>query len=100
MPHTVMGNTPITNRQSQRQLMSTQRPSIVVSRLTSKYQATVPKKVRDILSLDAGDQIAFEISNGEVKLHKAQSIDVEYLASIETGLSEWSSKEDDAYDDL
>jgi AbrB family looped-hinge helix DNA binding protein len=72
-----------------------------VSKLTSKYQATVPKSVREALSLQAGDQIAFEIVRGQVRLRKADSIDLEYLASIESGLGEWSSDEDtQAYREL
>ena len=100
MSHYVMGNTSITLTQQRGIAMSRQTSSIAVSRLTSKYQATVPKKVRDALSLQAGDQVAFEISNGEVKLRKAQPIDIDYLASIQSGLSEWRSPEDDAYDGL
>jgi AbrB family looped-hinge helix DNA binding protein len=70
-----------------------------VSKLTSKYQATVPKSVREALSLHAGDQIAFEIVRGQVRLRKADPIDLEYLASIESGLGEWSSDADtQAYD--
>ena len=65
-----------------------------VSKLTSKYQATVPKKIRDVLSLQAGDRVAFEIVKGEVRLRKAEQIDLDYLASVESGLGEWSSRED------
>ena len=74
---------------------------IAVSKLTSKYQATVPKSIRDALSLKAGDQIAFEIVNGQVRLRKAEPIDLEFLASVESGLGEWSSDADhQAYDEL
>jgi antitoxin PrlF len=72
-----------------------------VSKLTSKYQATVPKSVREALSLRAGDQIAFEIVRGQVRLRRADPIDLEYLASIESALGEWSSDADtQAYDEL
>ncbi|MCZ6657019.1 MAG: type II toxin-antitoxin system PrlF family antitoxin [Gammaproteobacteria bacterium] len=75
--------------------------SIAISKLTSKYQATVPRSVREALALKAGDRIAFEVCDGEVKLRKAQSIDLEYLASVESGLGEWNSDEDArSYDDL
>ena len=72
-----------------------------VSKLTSKYQAIIPKKVRDLLSLQAGDRIAFEIEKGEVRLRKAGQVDLAHLSSIESGLSEWSSAADSrGYDDL
>lgn len=75
--------------------------AIAISKLTSKYQATVPKAVRDALSLKAGDQVAFEVCDGEVKLRKAQPVDLEYLAAVASGLGEWNSDEDaKSYDDL
>ncbi len=73
----------------------------LVSKLTSKYQATVPKEVRELLALKAGDSIAFEIVRGEVKLRKAEALDHDYLASLQSGLGEWASDQDaQAYDEL
>ena len=72
-----------------------------VSKLTKKYQATVPEAVRSKLKLKAGDVIAFDIENEIVKVRKARSIDVEFSSALVPTLSEWDSKNDEeAYNDL
>jgi antitoxin PrlF len=71
------------------------------SRLTSKYQATVPAAVRDSLGLKAGDSLNFEITPDGVVLSKATGQDLEFARSLVGTLSEWSSSADeDAYRDL
>lgn len=72
-----------------------------MSALTSKYQATLPKPVRERLNLKAGDRIVFSIENDRVYIQKATGFDVPYLRSLETTLEEWASPEDEeAYKDL
>jgi len=72
-----------------------------LSKLTKKYQATVPKAVRNKLKLGAGDTIAFEIENDVIKLRKANPIDIEFASSLVPTLSEWESQNDEeAYRDL
>ena len=72
-----------------------------VSKLTKKYQATVPEVVRKKLKLKAGDAIAFEIDNETIKLRKAQPIDIEFSSALVPTLSEWESQNDEeAYGDL
>jgi antitoxin PrlF len=72
-----------------------------ISKLTKKYQATVPEAVRKRLNLKAGDVIAFEIDKDIIKLRKAIPIDVEFSSSLVTTLSEWESQNDEeAYNDL
>ena len=71
------------------------------SKLTSKYQATIPEPVRKLLHLDAGDSLAFDISEDEVRLRKANPIDLAFTQSIESTLEEWVSEADElAYHDL
>jgi AbrB family looped-hinge helix DNA binding protein len=71
------------------------------SKLTKKYQATVPKVVRKKLKLNAGDVIAFEIENETIKLRKAKPIDIEFSSALVPTLSEWESQNDEeAYNDL
>lgn len=67
-------------------------------KLTSKYQTSIPKEIREILGLNKGDSIGFEIIEAEkkeVKLFKLEPLDVDYLKSLESSLEEWNSKEDD-----
>lgn len=73
-----------------------------VSRLTSKYQATVPAPVREALDLGKGDTIVFEIrQDGVVTLRKATPLDLAFAKAIEPLLSEWDSEEDEeAFGDL
>ena len=72
-----------------------------VSRLTSKSQTTIPRQVREKLSLRPGDVILYEIEGTEVRLRKGSPIDVSYLRAVQATLTEWDSPEDAAaYDDL
>ena len=72
-----------------------------ISKLTKKYQATVPKPVRKKLNLNVGDVIAFEIEDDIIKLRKARPIDIEFSNALIPTLSEWESQHDEeAYNDL
>jgi AbrB family looped-hinge helix DNA binding protein len=71
------------------------------SKLTKKYQATIPEPVRQLLHLDAGDEIAFDIEDDDVHLRKASPVDLAFSQSIEGTLNEWMSEADEeAYRDL
>ena len=74
---------------------------MIISRVTSKYQATIPSDIRDILKLGRGDSIAFSITDGKVVLEKVQPVDANFLRMLDRTLSEWNSPEDDdAFKDL
>jgi len=71
------------------------------SKLTKKYQATIPEPVRKVLHLQAGDAIAFDIENNDIHLRKARPIDLVFAQSLEGTLTEWTSEADEkAYHDL
>jgi len=72
------------------------------SRLTSKGQATIPRRVREKLNLLPGDRVLFEETDeGIVGIRKAESLDLEFLLAVEKTLSEWDSENDTlAYRDL
>ena len=71
------------------------------SKLTRKYQATIPEPVRKLLHLDAGDVIAFDIEDDNVHLRKANPVDLAFAQSIEGTLNEWiSAADEEAYRDL
>ncbi len=72
------------------------------SRLTSKFQATVPLMIRKHLHLKKSDEIIYELLNdGTVVIRKTTPLDMEYLKSIESTLIEWNSEDDErAYKNL
>ncbi len=45
---------------------------MILSRLTTKAQTTIPQAVRTALGLGPGDAIAYEIVEGHVRLTKAR----------------------------
>ena len=72
-----------------------------VSRLTSKYQATIPRPVRQELGVGAGDAVAFVIEDGRVWVRRAESLDRAFAKALSSTMTEWLSKADDeAYRDL
>ena len=71
------------------------------SKLTTKFQTTVPTSVRKVLQLKAGDMVGFEIDGNEVKLRRATPLDLAFTQALEGTLTEWSSKADEqAFKDL
>ncbi|MBE9169439.1 AbrB/MazE/SpoVT family DNA-binding domain-containing protein [Pleurocapsales cyanobacterium LEGE 06147] len=73
----------------------------LTSKLTAKYQATIPKQVREQLNLQAGDRVMFVIEGDRIIIQKASSIDWDYLDAVSDTLGEWSSEADEeAYGDL
>jgi AbrB family looped-hinge helix DNA binding protein len=71
------------------------------SKLTKKYQATIPEPVRKLLHLKTGDEIAFDIEDDDVHLRKARPLDLAFAKSIEGTLTEWATEADEeAYRDL
>jgi len=75
--------------------------STTTSRLTKKYQATIPRPVREVLKLRSGDVLAFDIRGKEIRLRKSAPADHQWSKALESTLSEWSSEADEqAYRDL
>ena len=73
-----------------------------ISKITSKFQATIPKEVREMLGVKAGDCIVFEVmTNGQIVVRKEMPFDKMYAKSVEKTLSEWGSVIDDEdFEDL
>ena len=71
------------------------------SKLTRKYQATIPEPVRTFLELGAGDTIAFDLEQDQVRVRKARPVDLAFAGALESTLHEWNSDADEqAYRDL
>ena len=45
---------------------------VIVSKLTSKAQTTIPRSIRSALGLQPGDEISYEIVDGRVTLDREQ----------------------------
>ena len=71
------------------------------SKLTTKYQATIPEPVRKALHLSSGDVIAFDIEEDGIYVRKARPTDLVFAKAIEGTMNEWESVADEeAYCDL
>jgi AbrB family looped-hinge helix DNA binding protein len=71
------------------------------SKLTTKFQATIPKDIRKQLKLSAGDVIVFQVVGDTVIIKKGKSFDKEHLKALQKTLSEWNSSfDDEAYEHL
>ena len=75
---------------------------IMITKLTSKHQTTIPKEVRKALKLGAKDHLAFEIlPDHTVILRRVNPLDVEYYNALSHTLNEWGSEDDEqAYGNL
>ncbi len=72
-----------------------------VSRLSAEGQITIPQAIREVLKLEPGDLVAYEIQSGEVILRRADPFDAAFHASLSATLDEWDTPEDDeAFRDL
>ena len=77
------------------------REAVSVSRLTRKYQATIPRPVRERLGVGAGDSIAFVLEEDGVRVRRAEAFDRELARSVSDTLTEWLSPADEeAFRDL
>ena len=72
------------------------------ARLTSKYQATIPREIRKLLDLKSGDEILYELlPDNSVLVRKSSPLDLGYLGALSSTLNEWESDEDEqAYKNL
>ncbi len=77
-------------------------PTRYSSRLTTKYQATIPKEIRKHLHLETGDEILYELlPDDTVVIRKTTPLDLDYLKALNSTLSEWETDEDEeAYKNL
>ena len=75
--------------------------AVQISRVSSKGQVTLPKRVREAIGVGPGDAVAYDVNKGVVTLRRLEPIDLAFHAGVESTLTEWGSKEDDeAYRDL
>jgi len=74
---------------------------MLASRLSSKCQVTLPKKVREVLGARRGDTILYEVAGNLVRIRRAEPFDKAFHAALSSTLDEWMSEEDEqAFRDL
>ena len=73
---------------------------MITAKVTSKFQTTIPKKIREKLDIHSNDTIVFEIVDDHAIIRKVNVVDTGYLKALESTLEEWNSEEDSVYDDL
>jgi len=74
---------------------------LLASKVTSKFQTTIPQAIRSAMGISQGDVVVFEIDEDRVFIKKLPPLDLDYLNAISGTLSEWTSPEDEeAYRDL
>jgi AbrB family looped-hinge helix DNA binding protein len=71
------------------------------SKLSSKSQITLPRKVREALGAKPGDTIIYEVEGNVVRLKRLEPFDAAFHKALSNTLSEWTSDEDaEAFDAL
>jgi antitoxin PrlF len=73
----------------------------MTSKVTSKGQVTIPKKIRDQLHVAPGDTLVYEIEGNRVFVRKAEPFDEAWHQGLSETLDEWNSPENqEAWSDL
>ena len=71
---------------------------MIHSRITAKSQTTIPRAVREALGIGPGDELAYEIRNGEVTLKAAAGNARDMCLANFSTFTEWADDLDNAYD--
>jgi AbrB family looped-hinge helix DNA binding protein len=71
------------------------------SKLSSKSQVTLPRKIREALGARAGDTIVYEVEGNVVRIKRLEPFDAAFHKTLSSTLSEWASDADEeAFDAL
>ena len=71
------------------------------SKVSSKAQITLPRKVREALGAKTGDVILYEVEGDTVKLKRLEPFDAAFHRALSSTLDEWATDEDEeAFRDL
>ena len=71
------------------------------SKLSSKAQVTLPRKVREAIGAKAGDTIAYEVEGNVVTLKRLKPFDAAFHSALSSTLDEWTTDADEeAFRDL
>ena len=68
---------------------------VVLAKLTSKGQTTIPEPTRKRLRLSPGDKIAFAVEGDKITLRRAEPLNAGFLKLATESFADWNSKEAD-----
>lgn len=71
---------------------------MIHSRVTSKAQVTVPREIRSVLGLEAGDELLWSVEKGRVLVSRVSRVSRSRDPFV--NFTEWADDLDSAYDDL
>ena len=72
---------------------------MIHSRVTSKAQVTIPREIRNLLGIEAGDALVWSVEEGRVVVSRV-SRSVDPFVNPFAAFTEWADDLDSAYDDL
>ncbi|HBG04163.1 MAG: AbrB family transcriptional regulator [Geobacteraceae bacterium GWC2_58_44] len=61
------------------------------STVTTKYQTTIPKAIREKLGISVNDALEWAVENGQVVVHPVHSEFLSYRGSVKTGAGDISA---------
>ena len=64
------------------------------SRLSSNGRVTIPKEVRELLGLEPGDDVTFELTKGDTVILRRVEPDAAFYLAVSETLGEWGSDAD------
>ena len=74
---------------------------MLLSKISSKGQVTIPRKVRETIGARPGDLIAYHVKGKVVTLRRIEPFDAAFHAALSQTLDEWTTSEDEeAFRDL
>ena len=65
------------------------------SKISSKAQITLPRKVREVLGAKTGDLIVYEVEGDVVRLKRLEPFDAAFHHALSSTLDEWATEEDE-----
>jgi len=67
----------------------------LLSTISAKGQTTIPVAVRRALEIGPGDAIRYDIDSDDVRIVKADLMDLPWARALQPTLAEWEGEEDD-----
>ncbi len=75
--------------------------TVLVTKVTTKGQTTIPAKVRAHLGVKPGDWVSFVIDDDRVTLNRVEKLDAGFLKLATESFSDWNAPEaEEAFRDL